>query len=261
VASVRSDDVTAPASAVGATSVLPSEPLGEAPADEAAAPAEVPDGLLEEIDSVLAELGEKDAAGIVAWAVARYGDKLIIASSFQDAVLVDLAVRADPRSEIVFLDTGFHFPETLEYVETIRARYDLNLTVLKPGPEAAPWPCGSTRCCETRKVMPLERLIAERGAQAWATGLKRVDSATRANAPVMAWDSARHVLKLNPLAAWSDEEIDAYNLEHGIPTHPLMSQGYTSIGCAPTTKPVTDGAHPRAGRWADSEKTECGLHL
>jgi phosphoadenosine phosphosulfate reductase len=250
VASVGSDDVTAPDLAVGATSLLPSEQDDEAPL-----------GLLDEIDTVLAELGEKDAGGVVAWAVGRYGDKLIVASSFQDAALVDLAVRADPKSEIVFLDTGFHFPETLEYVETIRAHYDLNLTVLKPGPEAAPWPCGSTRCCETRKVMPLERLIAERGAQAWATGLKRVDALTRANAPVMAWDSARHLLKLNPLAAWSDEDIDAYHLEHGIPTHPLMSQGYTSIGCAPTTKPVTDGAHPRAGRWADSEKTECGLHL
>jgi phosphoadenosine phosphosulfate reductase len=176
----------------------------------------------------------------------------------QDAVLVDLAVRADPGVEVVFLDTGFHFPETLAYVEEVRARYGLNLKVLRPGPEADGWPCGTERCCEVRKVVPLDAALRDRGA--WFTGLKRVDAATRAQAPIVSWDDRRGLVKVNPLAAWTDDDIAFYSADHRLPVHPLVSEGYLSIGCAPTTRPVAAGEDTRAGRWAGSGKTECGLH-
>jgi phosphoadenosine phosphosulfate reductase len=212
------------------------------------------------------ELAERSAAfesapagAVIAWAVERFGSSLAYACSFQDAVLVDLAVAADPAVEVIFLDTGAHFPETLEYVETIRARYDLNLTVTTPVEGAEAWPCGSAQCCEYRKVRPLKRALA--GHQAWLTGLKRVDAPTRAAAPIVSFDENWGMVKINPLATWSDQDIAGYESDHGIPRHPLLSQGYLSIGCAPTTRPVAEGEDPRAGRWSDSDKVECGLHL
>jgi phosphoadenosine phosphosulfate reductase len=173
-------------------------------------------------------------------------------------VIVDLVHALDPSIEVVFLDTEAHFPETLELVEVARARYDLHLTVTKPGPDAAAWPCGTARCCELRKVEPLRRALAGRGA--WITGLKRVDAPTRAAIPVVDYDDTFGLVKVNPLAAWTDEDIASYEDDHDLPVHPLMRQGYRSIGCAPTTRPVAEGEDTRAGRWADSDKTECGLH-
>jgi phosphoadenosine phosphosulfate reductase len=132
------------------------------------------------------EAGERSAffesapAGLViAWAVERFGEKVAMASSFQDAVLIDIAVTVDPAIEVIFLDTGAHFPETLEYVETIRKRYDLNLTVTKPAAGAEQWPCGTAQCCEFRKVRPLKDALA--GKEAWITGLKRMDPAVGAD--------------------------------------------------------------------------------
>lgn len=216
-------------------------------------------GLEEELGQVSAELEASGAPDVLSWGIDRFGDALVIASSFQDCVLVDLAVAAKPDIEVVFLDTGAHFPETLAYVETVRARYELNLVVLAPEPEADEWPCGSARCCELRKVAPLAAHLATR--QAWATGLRRADSPLRADAPVLAWDAARGVVKLNPLAAWRDEDIATYVEAHDLPVHPLTAAGYASIGCAPTTVPVAQGQDARAGRWPQSSKTECGLHL
>lgn len=198
------------------------------------------------------------AGEVIAWAVEEFGSGLALACSFQDAVLVDLAVAVDPRMEVVFLDTGAHFPETLEYVETVRARYDLNLTVTRPGEEADAWPCGTERCCELRKVLPLRTALA--GKEAWLTGLKRVDAPTRAGAPVVSFDDTWGMVKVNPLATWTDRDIDGYEADHGIPRHPLLDRGYLSIGCAPTTRPVAEGEDPRSGRWAGTGKVECGLH-
>jgi phosphoadenosine phosphosulfate reductase len=159
---------------------------------------------------------------------------------------------------VLFLDTGFHFPETLDYVERVRRHYDLNLRVLTPGPEAEAWPCGSERCCELRKVAPLDAAL--QGRQAWMTGLKRADSLTRAAAPIVAWDEARRLVKVNPIATWTEDDVNNYQADHRLPIHPLVPRGYLSIGCAPTTRPVAPGEDPRAGRWAGSTKTECGLH-
>ena len=218
-----------------------------------------PSQLQDELDWRSVEFESAQPSEIIAWAIKRFEGAVSVACSFQDPVLVDLAVKADPNIEIVFLDTGAHFPETLRYVDEVRSLYSLNLRVLEPGLEADAWPCGSRRCCELRKVEPLERALA--GRAAWVTGLKRVDADTRRHTPIAAWDANRGMVKINPLAAWTDGDIAAYMDDHGLPAHPLMSQGYLSIGCAPTTRPVAPGDDPRSGRWADSEKTECGLHL
>jgi len=213
---------------------------------------------LDELAARNAEFETAPAGKVIGWATQRFGPRLSLACSFQDCVIVDLAVAVDPGIEVLFLDTGFHFPETLDYVETVRARYDLNLRVLHPGPEAEAWPCGTARCCELRKVAPLNRALEERAA--WLTGLKRADAPTRAAAPIVAWEAERRLVKINPVATWTDEDIANFEHDHGLPVHPLMERGYRSIGCAPTTRPVAPGEDPRAGRWAGTDKTECGLH-
>lgn len=198
------------------------------------------------------------ATETIRWAVEQFGSEVALACSFQDCVIVDLAIQVDPGLEVIFLDTGFHFPETLEFVELVRGRYGLNLTVTRPDASADPWPCGTAECCQRRKVDPLFRALEDRSA--WLTGLKRCDAPTRATTPVVGWDEARQMVKVNPLAAWTDAEIAEYIVEHELPNHPLLAQGYLSIGCAPTTRPVAAGEDPRSGRWSDSDKTECGLH-
>jgi phosphoadenosine phosphosulfate reductase len=214
---------------------------------------------LEELAVRAAEFETAPAGKVMRWAVERFGSSLTLACSFQDCVIIDLAVEVDPGIEVLFLDTGFHFPETLEYVEQVRARYDLNLRVITPGPEAQAWPCGTDRCCELRKVEPLHRALQSRAA--WVTGLKRCDAPTRADAPIVSWDEARNLVKVNPVATWTDADVTNYEADHGLPVHPLMTQGYLSIGCAPTTRPVAPGEDPRAGRWSGMGKTECGLHV
>ncbi|MGC8513012.1 MAG: phosphoadenylyl-sulfate reductase [Acidimicrobiales bacterium] len=215
--------------------------------------------LQEELALRSADLETAGASEILAWAVERFEGSVSVACSFQDPVLVDLAVKADPGVEVIFLDTGAHFAETLRYVEDLRRRYDLNLRVVEPGPLAQAWPCGTARCCDFRKVEPLERALA--GRSAWIAGLKRVDASTRRDTPIASWDSSRNMVKVNPLATWTDDDIASYVAANGLPLHPLSTKGYLSIGCAPTTRPVQPGEDPRAGRWADSDKTECGLHL
>jgi phosphoadenosine phosphosulfate reductase len=214
--------------------------------------------LLEELASVNAGFERAPATDPIEWALERFGGSVVLACSFQDLVIVDLVCSREPDMEIVFLDTGAHFAETLELVETARERYGLKLTVTTPIEGAQEWPCGTARCCEFRKVEPLRRVLA--GRAAWITGLKRVDSPTRADIPIVGYDPAFGLVKVSPLATWTDADIASYEADHGLPVHPLMASGYRSIGCAPTTRPVADGEDARAGRWAGSDKTECGLH-
>lgn len=195
---------------------------------------------------------------VLRWAADTFGDGLVLAASFEDIVLIDLATKVAPEIEVVFLDTDAHFPETLSFVDEVRARYDLNLTVTRPGPEAAAHPCGSPQCCQFRKVEPLRRVLE--GKTAWVTSLKRADGPTRADAPIVSWDATFGLIKVNPLATWTADDIAVYLADHGLPEHPLVARGYLSIGCAPTTRPVDDGEDVRAGRWSGLDKSECGLH-
>ena len=220
---------------------------------------------IQQTEQLHEELAQRSAAfesatpgQIVAWAHDRFGDDLVMACSFQDIVLLDIALAVDPRLEVIFLDTEAHFPETLEYVETVRNRYDLNLTVTHPGVDAANTPCGADGCCKVRKVGPLKQAVS--GRAAWLTSVKRVDAATRVATPIVSWDEAFGLIKINPLATWTDEDVASYERDHDLPIHPLIPKGYLSIGCAPTTRPVAPGDDPRSGRWADTDKIECGLH-
>jgi phosphoadenosine phosphosulfate reductase len=210
----------------------------------------------------LANLNEEfetaPASKVIRWALDTFGDSLVVAASFEDIVLVDLVTKLAPGIEVVFLDTEAHFPETLSFVQHVTARYGLNLTVTKPGPEAAAHPCGSAQCCQFRKVEPLRGAL--KGKAAWLTSLKRSDGPTRADAPIVSWDAGFGLVKVNPLATWTGDDVASYLADHELPAHPLIGQGYLSIGCAPTTRPVTDGEDARAGRWAGLDKSECGLH-
>ena len=198
-------------------------------------------------------------SAVIAWAVEQYGDDVTVACSFEDAVLVDLAVSVKPDIEILFLDTQYHFAETLWYVEELRQRYNLNLRVMSPLVEPDNrWQRDVASCCGVRKVEPLNRALE--GKRAWITGLKRADAPTRANAPIVSWDEPRGLVKVNPLATWTPLDLAVYAAERDLPANPLIERGYTSIGCWPCTKPVADGDDPRAGRWAGLDKTECGLH-
>lgn len=201
-------------------------------------------------------LADAPAHKVLTWAVATFGSDLTVACSMQDAVLVDLAVRVDPDVEVVFLDTGFHFAETLETARRVQARYDLNLLTLSPDADAPAYRAdGTGACCEARKVAPLERHMAKRAA--WVTGLRRAESPSRAGAATLEWDAARGVVKVNPLVSWSDEDVARYVADHDIIVNPLRDKGFDSIGCAPCTLPGSG----RSGRWAGSDRLECGLHL
>jgi len=213
----------------------------------------------EELEVVSKGFEAAPASKVVRWAVESFGDSLVLAASFEDIALIDIATKVAPSIEVVFLDTKAHFPETLAFVEDVRARYDLNLTITTPGPEAAAHPCGSASCCQFRKVEPLRRAVA--GRRAWLTSLKRSDGPTRADTPIVGWDATFGLIKVNPLATWTDDDVACYLADNELPQHPLVARGYRSIGCAPTTRPVGEGEDARAGRWAGLDKTECGLHV
>jgi len=214
---------------------------------------------IDELAVLGASFESAPASTVVRWAVDTFADSLVLAASFEDIVLVDLVTRVAPDVEVVFLDTEAHFSETISFVEEIRARYGLHLTVTRPGPEAAAHPCGTEQCCRFRKVEPLRRALA--GRRAWLTSLKRSDGPTRADAPIVSWDDSFQLVKINPLATWTEEDVASYLADHDLPVHPLVSRGYRSIGCAPTTRPVAEGDDARAGRWAGLDKSECGLHV
>ncbi len=200
------------------------------------------------------------AVDIVRWASDRYGDDLVMTASFQDCVLIDVVAGIAPGTEVVFLDTGYHFDETLGYLAKVRDRYELNLRVV--GPELPPdrrWQTDPDGCCQARKVDPLRRALADKAA--WLSGLRRADNPLRAGVSVVGYDDVCGAVKINPLATWSDDDIAAYVAERELPVHPLRAQGYTSIGCWPCTRPTLPGEDPREGRWSGSAKTECGLHL
>ncbi|HEX4978748.1 MAG TPA: phosphoadenylyl-sulfate reductase, partial [Acidimicrobiales bacterium] len=167
--------------------------------------------------------------------------------------------KVKPDVEVLFIDTLDHFPETYETVERIRDRYGLNLNWYRvPTPDRPFHEVDPVRCCSDAKVAALDAVLSTK--KAWMSGLRRTEASTRADAPIVSRDR-RGLVKINPIATWSDLDVSGYVATNDVPYNPLLDQGYPSIGCMPTTKPVEAGADPRSGRWAGSDKTECGLHL
>jgi phosphoadenosine phosphosulfate reductase len=214
-----------------------------------------------------ADLDGSSALDVLRWAEATFGSAWCVASSMADAVLPHLASRIRPGVDVIFLDTGYHFPETMGTRDAVAATMPVTVRSIQPqqtvaeqdaefGPEL--FARDPDRCCAMRKVAPLAAALDP--YQAWATGLRRDEARTRANAQVVEWDAARSMVKLNPIAAWTQDDVDAYLAEHRILVNPLLFDGYGSVGCAPCTRRITAGEDARAGRWAGTAKIECGLH-
>jgi phosphoadenosine phosphosulfate reductase len=216
-----------------------------------------------------ARLADASPAEILRWAVERYAPRVGLTCSFSGAgvVLAHLLSQIAPEVPVIFLDTGFHFPETLAFKEQCAAQYGLRLVELGPDP-AEPdlqidqlYASDPDRCCHLRKVEPM--IQALEGLDAWVTALRRDQSDTRATAEVLEYHETRGgrpLVKVLPLARWSRNQVWSYIWENGIPYHPLLDQGYKSIGCWPCTRPVGAAEPERAGRWSGQAKTECGLH-
>jgi phosphoadenosine phosphosulfate reductase len=221
-------------------------------------PGSIPRFSDEELAEIDAGFEGAPASTIIRWAVDTFHPYLCMTASMSDAVLIDLAHRVEPAIEVVFIDTGYHFPETLETVETVRRHYGLNLRVMTVAPhDEELWRVDPENCCSAVKVGQLDRAL--QGKLAWMSGLRRDEAATRANAPIVGRD-IRGLVKVNPIAQWTDADVDGYIADHDILVNPLLLQGYTSIGCMPCTSKPTDPDDPRSGRWAGRGKTECGLH-
>jgi phosphoadenosine phosphosulfate reductase len=212
-------------------------------------------------------LAEADTSEIVAWAAAEFGRSLAVASSMQDTVLTHVVSRQAPGVDVLFLDTGYHFAETLGTRDAVAATMPVRVVNVQPDLTVAEQDArygarlherDATACCRMRKVEPLNRALA--GYEAWVTGVRREESPTRANTPVVAWDAKHGLVKVNPIAAWTSDEVAEYSARHGVLSNPLLQDGYPSIGCEPCTRRVAPGEDARAGRWAGSDKTECGIH-
>jgi phosphoadenosine phosphosulfate reductase len=201
------------------------------------------------------DLEQLSAEGVLAYAVERHGDRLMTASSFQkeSSVLIHMLAGIQPRPRVFTIDTGVLFPETRAIWRALEQRYGLEVEVQDASsPDGRAW--SAERCCSDRKVAALERALED--ADAWISGIRREQAPTRASARKLEWDDERGVWKYNPLADWTEQDVWRYIAEHDVPYNELHDRGYGSIGCVPCTRP---GAG-REGRWAGTDKTECGLH-
>jgi phosphoadenosine phosphosulfate reductase len=201
---------------------------------------------------------------VLRWAIDRFSPNFAITASMQDTVLVHMASKVRPGVPVIFLDTGYHFAETIGTADAAESVYGLNLLRIRPkltvaqqdeayGPRL--YERDPDLCCGMRKVQPLQE--AMRPYVAWATGLRRDEAESRQSARLVEWDEKKNRVKVNPLVAWSDEQIEAYIAENGVLMNPLLSEGYGSVGCEPCTLKGLG----RSGRWANQNKTECGLHV
>jgi phosphoadenosine phosphosulfate reductase len=220
----------------------------------------------EEIPALAAALEGRPPEEILGAVAPRFPRWIALANSFgaEDCVLVDVIARAGLGVGVFTLDTGFLFPETYELWRRLEERYRIAIRAVRPAPAPQPaplhpWERDPDACCDARKVRPLQAALAELGA--WVTGIRRDQTPERASAKVLEWDARFGLAKVNPLAAWTSEDVWAYVRRYAVPTNPLHERGFASIGCAPCTTPVKPGEDPRAGRWRGREKTECGLHV
>jgi len=228
-----------------------------------------PDELRELAERAASDLAEATAEQIASWAAETFGRSLAVACSMAgDTVLPHLVAQAAPGVDVLFLDTGYHFPETLGTRDALASVLDANVIDVLPEQSVAEQDAehgarlhdrNPSLCCQLRKVDPINAELA--GYEAWVTGIRREDNALRANARVVEWDAAHEMVKVNPIAAWSFDDLLDYAGANSVPVNLLLTDGYPSIGCAPCTRRVEPGEDPRAGRWAGLAKTECGLHL
>jgi phosphoadenosine phosphosulfate reductase len=223
--------------------------------------------LIELAERGAAELADASPEELLQWTDAHFGGEYVVASNMQDGVLVSMAAKVRPGVDVLFLDTGYHFAETIGTRDAVEAVYGVNVVNVSPEHSVAEqdkllgkdlFARDAAECCRMRKVEPLGKAL--KGYSAWVTGIRRVEAPTRANAPLISFDKAFGLVKINPIAAWTDDEMQAYIEANDILVNPLVDEGYPSIGCAPCTAKPAAGADPRSGRWAGQAKTECGLH-
>jgi phosphoadenosine phosphosulfate reductase len=214
------------------------------------------------------DLESATAQDVIRWAVDTFGDRFAIASSMGDGLVAHLAASVASGVDILFLDTGYHFAETIGTRDAVASSYDVNVRTILPlltvnqqdaehGAEL--WRRDPTACCAMRKVEPLARALEP--YVAWGSGVRRDEALTRRDTRVVEWDAKRGMVKVNPIAAWTQADVDAYVETNGVLVNPLAYDGYPSIGCAPCTHRVAPGEDPRSGRWSGQAKTECGLHV
>jgi phosphoadenosine phosphosulfate reductase len=213
------------------------------------------------------ELEGASALEILGWADEQFGSSWAVASSMADSVVPSLAAKVRPGVDILFLDTGYHFAETIGTRDAVAATLPVNIRNITPRQTveqqdasfgARLYERNPDQCCALRKVMPLRAALKD--YTAWASGLRRDELATRSDVKVVEWDEQRSMVKLNPIAAWTQDDVDRYIAENGILVNPLLFDGYGSIGCWPCTRRLKPGEDARAGRWSGTNKVECGLH-
>lgn len=229
-----------------------------------------------ELSALNAMLERASAERVVEWAVSEFADGLIMSSSFgaESAMLLHLATRHLPRIRVVFIDTGYLFPETWQFMEQLRRRLDLNVWVyrtrhdpidfLRQHGEGDPhWRTDIESCCKHNKNEPFERAIADLHPRAWLRGVRRGQAETRRNMQFVEWSQRYRCYAISPLLNLSTRQIHEYLKQHELPYHPLYEKGYASIGCNPLscTRPIEPGQDARAGRWAGKDKLECGINL
>ncbi len=221
-------------------------------------------------------LAQRTPPQIVEWAAAQFGEQLIMTSSFgaESAILLHMAASVLPRIRVVMIDTGYLFPETWSFMESLRKRFDLNVWVyrtrndpiryLADAGEADPaWRSNVEACCGANKNEPFDRAIRELAPAAWLRGIRRDQADTRKGRDIVEWSKRNACYAISPLLPWTGRDIGMYMKQNDLPYHPLVEQGYLSIGCNPQscTRAVQAGEDPRAGRWAGQAKVECGLHI
>ena len=215
-----------------------------------------------------AELDGASALEILGWADDALGHRIVVASSMQDALVIDLAAQVRPGVDVVFLDTGYHFAETLLLRDAVSSTYDVRMITVQPGQTVKQQDAeygprlhdrDPDRCCHLRKVTPLNTILGL--YDGWVTGLRRGQTTARAAASPVEWDQRREIVKINPIVDWAEDDVAAYIEDREILVNLLRSSGYGSIGCAPCTARIAPGNDPRDGRWSGSGKSECGIHL
>ncbi len=213
------------------------------------------------------ELEGASALEILGWADEQFGPSWAVASSMADTVMPSLAAKVRPGVDVLFLDTGYHFAETLGTRDAAAATLPITVRTIGPHQSVAEqdasfgprlYERNPDQCCALRKVMPLRKALKDYSA--WASGLRRDESVTRTGVKVVEWDDSRGMVKLNPIAAWTQDDVDRYIADNGVLVNPLLFDGYGSVGCAPCTRRIAVGEDARAGRWAGSSKLECGIH-